>query len=181
MIPKGNPAVNGKTYKLPKLFFLPLSELLWPVLIQYFLLIHKNGYKIVFATNTVIMNYKFAAAAAQYGTKENRIIRNVRHDFPDMTETVVSGREKRTPQANTRLTYQNMETHIRSYENADALLAAFETAKARSAPLASPYKYVTDWFRQQFPNYAQAVTDEQHTGTITLIPLPDVETYKARA
>ena len=24
----------------------------------------KNGYKIVFATNTVIMNYKFAAAAA---------------------------------------------------------------------------------------------------------------------
>ena len=127
------------------------------------------------------MNYKFAAAAAQYGTKENRIIRNVRHDFPDMTETVVSGRKKRTPQANTRLTYQNMETHIRSYENADALLAVFETAKARSAPLASPYKYVTDWFRQQFPNYAQAVTDEQHTGTITLIPLPDVGTYKARA
>ena len=136
----------------------------------------KNGYKIVFATNTVIMNYKFAAAAAQYGTKENRIIRNVRHDFPDMTETVVSGRKKRT-----LLTYQNMETHIRSYENADALLAVFETAKARSAPLASPYKYVTDWFRQQFPNYAQAVTDEQHTGTITLIPLPDVGTYKARA
>lgn len=141
----------------------------------------KNGYKIVFATNTVIMNYKFAAAAAQYGTKENRIIRNIRHDFPDMTETVVSGREKRTPQANTRLTYQNMETHIRSYENADALLAAFETAKARSAPLASPYKYVTDWFRQQFPNYAQAVTDEQHTGTITIIPLPNPSDYKAKA
>ena len=65
----------------------------------------KNGYKIVFATNTVIMNYKFAAAAAQYGTKENGIIRDIRRDFPDMTETVVSGREKRTPQANTRLTY----------------------------------------------------------------------------
>ena len=27
----------------------------------------KNGYKILFATNTVIMNYKFAAAAAEYG------------------------------------------------------------------------------------------------------------------
>ena len=71
----------------------------------------KNGYKIVFATNTVIMNYKFAAPPSM-APKENRIIRNVRHDFPDMTETVVSGREKRTPQANTRLTYQNMETHI---------------------------------------------------------------------
>ena len=32
----------------------------------------KNGYKIVFATNTVVMNYKFAAAAAQYGTPESQ-------------------------------------------------------------------------------------------------------------
>lgn len=30
----------------------------------------KNGYKIVFATNTVIMNYKFAAAAAQYAPRK---------------------------------------------------------------------------------------------------------------
>lgn len=141
----------------------------------------KNGYKIVFATNTVIMNYKFAAAAAQYGTKENRIIRSIRHDFPDMVEAVVSGREKHTPQANTRLTYQNMETHIRSYENAEALLAAFETVKARSAPLASPYKYVSDWFKQQFPNYAQAVTTEKHPGTITIIPLPNPNDYRAKA
>ena len=77
--------------------------------------------------------------------------------------------------------HQNMETHIRSYENAEALLAAFETAKARSAPLASPYKYVSDWFKQQFPNYAHAVTTEQHPGTITLISMPDVGAYKARA
>jgi len=34
----------------------------------------KNGYKILFATNTVIMNYKFAAAAAEYGTKEYKIM-----------------------------------------------------------------------------------------------------------
>ena len=34
----------------------------------------KNGYKIVFATNTVVMNYKFAAAAAEYGTKEYKIM-----------------------------------------------------------------------------------------------------------
>lgn len=138
----------------------------------------KNGYKIVFATNTVIMNYKFAAAAAQYGTKENRIIRSIRHDFPDMTEAVVSGREKHTPQANTRLTYQNMETHIRSYENSEELLKAFETAKARSAPLASPYKYVSDWFKKQFPDYTQAVSTDHSQGTIMLIPLPNPDEYR---
>ena len=67
----------------------------------------KNGYKIVFATNTVVMNYKFAAAAAKYGTKENRIIRNIRHDFPGMAEIVVAGRVQTSAKANHRLTYEN--------------------------------------------------------------------------
>ena len=30
----------------------------------------REGYKVLFDTNTVIMNYKFAAAAAKYGTTE---------------------------------------------------------------------------------------------------------------
>ena len=30
----------------------------------------KNGYKIYFNVNTVVMNYKFAAAAGEYGTDE---------------------------------------------------------------------------------------------------------------
>ena len=87
----------------------------------------KNGYKILFATNTVVMNYKFAAAAAQYGTKENRIIRNIRHDFPGMAEVVMSGRVQTSAKANHRLTYENMETHIGAYENADELLEVFES------------------------------------------------------
>ena len=68
----------------------------------------REGYKILFDTNTVIMNYKFAAAAAKYGTKENRIIRNIRHDFPGMTEIVVAGRVQTTAKANHRLTYESI-------------------------------------------------------------------------
>ena len=34
----------------------------------------REGYKILFNDNTVIINHKFAAAASKYGTKENRII-----------------------------------------------------------------------------------------------------------
>ena len=95
----------------------------------------REGYKILFDTNTVIMNYKFAAAAAKYGTKENRIIRNIRHDFPGMTEIVVAGRVQTTAKANHRLTYENMEKHIRVYDNADELLEVFKTVKAASATL----------------------------------------------
>ena len=53
MIPKGNPAVNGKTYKLPKLFFLPLSELFFSLLRQHSLLLHKV---ITFNNFSIILN-----------------------------------------------------------------------------------------------------------------------------
>ena len=42
----------------------------------------REGYKILFGENTVIMNHKFAAAAAKYGTKENLLIKRIREDFP---------------------------------------------------------------------------------------------------
>ena len=73
----------------------------------------RKGYKILFNENTVIMNYKFAAAAAEYGTIENITIHNIRADFPGMKEVVVSGRVQTTAKANHRLTYENMEKHIR--------------------------------------------------------------------
>lgn len=140
----------------------------------------KTGYKIVFTTNTVVMNYKFAAAAAQYGTKENRIIRNIRHDFPGMAEIVISGRQKKSAAPNTRLTYENMEAHIGAYENADELLEVFKTVKALSKTCASPYKYVADWFRAQFPDYNAAVVFESGTLQVKPVEVPNKENYKLK-
>ena len=37
----------------------------------------REGYKILFNDNTVIINHKFAAAASKYGTKENRIMQKI--------------------------------------------------------------------------------------------------------
>ena len=140
----------------------------------------REGYKILFNENTVIMNHKFSAAAAKYGTKENRIIRNIRHDFPGMTEVIVSGRECESTKANTRLTYENMEKHIRAYDNADELLDVFETVKALSKACASPYKYVCDWFKIQFPNYKKAPVFKD--GKLTVVPqkAPDIIEYKQK-
>ena len=140
----------------------------------------RKGYKILFETNTVIMNYKFAAAAAKYGTKENRIIRNIRHDFPGMTELVVAGRVQTTAKANHRLTYENMEKHIKVYENADELLDVFETVKAASAALASPYKYVADWFKAQFPDYKNSLVLENGTLKVAPVKAPEPIEYKRK-
>ena len=140
----------------------------------------REGYKILFNENTVIMNYKFAAAAAKYGTKENRIIRNIRHDFPGLQEVVISGREQTSAKTNHRLTYENMEKYIRVHENADELLEVFATVKAASSALASPYKYVCDWFKEQFPNYKKSVVFKDGTLTIAPIKAPAVIEYKQK-
>ena len=138
----------------------------------------REGYKILFAENTVIMNKKFAAAAAKYGTKENRIIRNIRHDFPGMAEVIVSGRECHSAKANHRFTYENMKKHIQVYENAKELDDVFETVKAASVVLECPYKYVCDWFKAQFPDYNKPLVFTE--GKLTLAPVkkPDISEYK---
>ena len=140
----------------------------------------KNGYKVLFATNTVVMSYKFSAAAAEYGTKEYKIMKGIRRDFPGMAEIVVSGREKKTPHPNTRLTYENMEIHINAYENANDLLEVFETVKALSKVCASPYKYVHDWFVAQFPNYKSTPIFQDNKMTVIPVPAPPVKEYQKK-
>ena len=140
----------------------------------------REGYKILFNENTVIMNYKFAAAAAKYGTPENKLMKNIREDFPGMAEVVISGREQTSAKKNTRLTYENMETHIKVYENADELMEVFESVKALSKTCASPYKYVRDWFEAQFPNYKKAPVFQN--GKLTIVPIATrkVSEYKQK-
>ena len=140
----------------------------------------REGYKILFNENTVIMNKKFAAAAAKYGTKEYTLLKNIRTDFPGMDEVVVSGREQTTARANHRLKYENMERHISAYENAEELLEVFQTVKMMSAPLASPYKYVADWFKAQFPKYNEVPILKD--GVLTVVPKepPKITEYKQK-
>ena len=140
----------------------------------------REGYKILFNENTVIMNHKFAAAAGTYGTKENKLMKKIRRDFPGMAEVVVSGRQCDSAKANRRLTYENMEKHIRVYDNADELLEVFKTVQALSLTCASPYKFVCDWFKAQFPNYKKAPV--LRNGGLTIMPAkaPDIIEYKQK-
>lgn len=135
-----------------------------------------KGYKINFADNTFTMNYKFAAAATtQIGSAEYNILKAVKEDFPQMTIITKSGREKKSARPNKRLTYKNMETYIRAYTNdSEEALVMFEKVKNESKSAKSPYKYVSDWFKAQFPNYKKASVSD--TKIVKLIPLhPEAE------
>ena len=140
----------------------------------------REGYKILFTENTVIMNKKFAAAAAKYGTIENITIRNIRNDFPGMKEVVVSGRECDKAKPNHRLTYDHMEQYMEVCENAEELKNVFKTVKAASIVLANPYKYVSDWFKAQFPDYNKPVVFKDSKLTVAPIEAPKVIKYKMK-
>lgn len=133
-----------------------------------------TGYKIDFASNTITLNYKFAAAAAQFNSPEYQLLRDIKKDFPEMTEIIQPGRRITTPRPTKRLTYENMRKHIEVYENSEELLKTFGMVRALSKPLKSPYKYVRDWFEEQFPNYKENPTFED--GKIIAIPVKPRDT-----
>ena len=139
-----------------------------------------SGYKIDFATNTLTMNYKFHAASQEYGTDENKLVKKILKDFPSLSVVVKAGRDVKTTNKNKRLTYANMEKHISAYENSAELLDVFETVKALSKTAASPYKYVSDWFVEQFPNYDKAPTFKDGKLTVLPVKAPDIKEYKIK-
>ena len=117
-----------------------------------------KGYKINFTTNTIIMNYTFAAAAAEYGSEEYHILRKILLDFPEMKKVVKSGRNRRTPMKYKNLTYDNMVSFIKTFENSEELLHDFNIVRTRSNVGPNRYKYVREWFVSQFPNYLDVPT-----------------------
>ena len=139
-----------------------------------------TGYKLDFATNTLTINYKFSKALNDYGSPEYNRYKAILADFPDLKVICKAGRTVTTTRPNKRLTYENMETHIKAYENADSLKDTFETVKAASLTVASPYKYVSDWFKAQFPSYDKVPMFKDDKLTVQPVPAPDTKEYKQK-
>jgi len=137
-----------------------------------------KGYKINFTNNTITMNYKFYKNAQDITSKEYQLLKAIKEDFPAITLVVEAGRKVTTTQKNKRLTYENMLRHMNSYKNADELVEMFEIVKELSMPLASPYKYVCDWFNTQFPNYKNCMLSLEATGNmLPVASAPNLANY----
>lgn len=139
-----------------------------------------KGYKLDFTTNTMIVNYTFHAESGKYGTPEYNLLKAIQSDFPNMRIEVKSGREKKTTNKNKRLTYKNMKKHISVYENADELLAVFDSVEMASKSMASPYKYVCDWFKAQFPDYNKSLIFKDKKLVAAPVTPPDVKEYRKK-
>ena len=154
-----------------------------------------KGYKIDFVKNTLTLNYKFADAAFNdYGSPEYVRMKAILADFPQLKVIVEAGRKITTTRKTKRLTYDNMKTYIEQFDNAEelkamfeqvdysvqALYRMFEKVQLMSKPLASPYKYVQDWFKAQFPNYKECPTPGKVNHKVSVVDAPDTSNYKPK-
>lgn len=140
-----------------------------------------KGYKINFATQTLTMNYKFAEESMKFGTKEYNLLKKVKADFPNLKIVTKAGRKITTPRKTKRLSYNNMEKYIRTFENSEELLEMFNLARDRSATAKSPYKFVCDWFLMQFPNYDSFGETTDINTKVVPISTPNIENYPKKA
>ncbi len=97
-----------------------------------------------------------------------------------MTRVVRAGRRLKKAALNKRLTYANMKRHMSVYPNAAELLERFEVVKGLSKTCASPYKYVGDWFRAQFPNYKGMPDFTANQLAVVLVEAPDKAKYQQK-
>ena len=139
-----------------------------------------KGCKLDFANNTFIVNYKFAAAMNDISSPEFKYYKKVMKECPQLELVVKAGRTYTKPRKNKRFSYANMEKYISTFDNADELLQRFILVQVKSKVLKSPYKYVSDWFRAQFPDYEEIpdiITKKEH---IFVKPAPDTNNYEKK-
>ena len=112
----------------------------------------KNTYKIDFVNNTLTMSKAFEEALNNPNSEEYKLFLQLRADFPGLTIIRKTRRAPKKARPNKNLTYKHMEQYMSVFQNADELLAQFKVVRECSKQQSSPYKFVRDWFEDQFPN-----------------------------
>ena len=115
----------------------------------------KNTYKIDFVNNTLTMSKAFEEALNNPASEEYKLFLQLRADFPSLTIIRKTRRAPKKVRPTKNLTYKHMEQYMSVFQNADELLAQFKVVKECSQQQPSPYKFVLDWFKKQFPKYKE--------------------------
>lgn len=135
----------------------------------------KNTYKIDFVNNTLTMSKAFEEALNNPASQEYKLLKQLCADFPGLTIIRKTRRAPKKAHPTKNLTYKHMEQYMSVFENAADLLAQFEAVKECSKQQPSPYKFVLDWFKVQFPNYKEQPDFSNNASKVI-----DLETIKKK-
>lgn len=121
-----------------------------------------KGYKIDVLNNKVLLTGSFLRAAGRLGTPEYKTMMDLRRELPEYKFEEETTTRKKTTNKNKNLTYQNMRGHIQAVygdtQKGKEALETLDKVVALSKIQSNPYKYVRDWFVNEFPNYNSAAS-----------------------
>lgn len=103
-----------------------------------------------------IVTKAFAKQARVYGTPEYKVWREFKSENPEaemVTKTVRKSPDRKT---NRNMTYNNMRTFIGEYLQDEKALKEFERQIKLSQIQNSPYHYIVNWFKKNFPDYEES-------------------------
>lgn len=106
-------------------------------------------------SNTIEMSKKFAKAASRYGTPEYKDLQAVRADYP--TYKIVTKTVSKKKDSFKGLTYEYMESYIKTRDNADEMMGKYNALRAASENKddefaeAVSYGTIKKWFLAQYP------------------------------
>ena len=114
--------------------------------------------KIDFDRNEATVTKAFQKQASIYGTPEFYRWREIRNEFPDIQMVVKSNRTSDI--YNT--TYAKMVKYIKTFDNAEDILAEMAKVKERSKIQRNPHRYVLAWFESVYPDYKDSEIFQQN-------------------
>ena len=116
-----------------------------------------KSYSIDHINQKVFLKASFIRAAGRMGSNEYNELRDLRRDLPGYEFKPEETNRKKTTNKDKNLTYANMRSHIEvactDAGKAAELLKTLDKVINLGKIHANPYKYVRDWFVNQFPNY----------------------------
>ena len=113
----------------------------------------KNVIKMI-DEKTAQVTKAFQKKACIYGTEEFKLWREYKAEFPEavmVTKDIKKNPLKKTSSKN--MTYKNMAMFIRELDNAEEVMAEFESIYNKSKVQANPYRYVLAWFMEKFEDH----------------------------
>ena len=115
-----------------------------------------NEYRFDHAAQTITLTKKFNKAAGTLGSREYRILKQLRADYPDYTIELKEIAKKEGKKSYAKLTYDAMRKHICLLEgeasaNLRNLNACIEAYKGSGC-----YPKIKKWFLDNYPDYAEA-------------------------
>lgn len=116
-----------------------------------------KNYKMNFATATLTITKDFSERLENPNSDECKILEHLMKVCPNLQIRQRTANRK-APSKNKGLTFEKMEKYISLHENADELLAQFDTVKDAGDSQSNKYVYVANWFHKQFPQYKEIPT-----------------------